>query len=148
MTTIQLLYLYTTKLYPGATGNQSSRSNVEIIEIELKKNSPFGFDSPVEDSGTIEDVVEPKTLKFLSKGVETLVEAYFWLNIIFCIAYTLSVLYKLVLPVLSFGFFEISPKSGKSSLPPPEDRQCLLLPNQDCAYLIGIDVTSAHFATM
>src|SRR5260363_75902 len=67
MTTIQLLYLYITKLYLGATGNQSSRSNVGIIEIELKESSLFGFDSPVEDSGTIEDIVEPPYFKVFVK---------------------------------------------------------------------------------
>src|SRR5260363_394249 len=148
MTTIQLLHLYITKLYLGATGNQSSRSNVGIIEIELKESSPFGFDSPVEVSGTIEDIVEPPYFKFLSKGVKTFVEAYFWLNIIFCIAYTLSFLHKLVLSAFLFGVFKISPKSGQFSLPPPEDQQCLLLPIWDCAFLIGVDITSDHFAAM
>src|SRR5260364_397428 len=124
MTTIQLLHLYITKLHHWSNWDPEFQIECGITEIELKKCSPFGFDSLVEVSGTIENVVGQYTLKFLSKGVKTLVEAHFWLHIIFCIAYTLPLLCKLVFSACSLGVFKILPKSGKYSLPPPEDQQC------------------------
>ncbi|KAF0542084.1 hypothetical protein F8M41_004781 [Gigaspora margarita] len=135
MTTIQLLYLYITKLYLGATGNQSSRSNIGIIEIELKESSPFGFDSSVEDSGTIEDIVEPPYFKVFVKRSGNFCRSI--LLVKYSILYSIYsfFLHKLVLLAFLFGVFEILPKSGQFSLPPPEDQQCtpsnlgLRLPN-------------------
>jgi len=117
MKILQLVYSYITKLYLVATGNQSSRSDVWITEIELKKISPFGFDSLVEDSGTIEEVVERKTLKFLSKVAEAIAEVYFWTYILFCKTYTLTVLYVLVLLHSPLDFSKFCQKVGNPAYP-------------------------------
>ena len=96
----------------------------------------MGLTLRVEDFVTIEQVVEQQLWGFLSEGVETLVETFFWSTVLFSKAYTLTLFQvgSLLCRLFDFAKFQQSEHFG---LLPPKDRYCLHHPFWECAYLIG-----------
>src|SRR6185312_9733043 len=80
-------------------------------EIEMKKNFLLmGLTLRVEDFVTIEQVVEQQLWGFLSEGVETIVETFFWSTLLFSKAYTPTLFASWVSFLLPIWLCEISTK--------------------------------------
>ena len=136
MQTLKLVYLYITKALSRSVLDKEFQIGCETTEIELKKISPFGFGSPGGSLRYYRKCSRATTLKFFVKSYGGLGRSSLLIRYIILQSITLMLFTSLVLFLFLLGLFEILPKSGKSSLFPPKDRQCLLRPNGEGTCLI------------
>src|SRR6185312_3717880 len=108
----------------------------ETTEIELKKISPFGFGSLGKRLRYYRKYSRATTLKFFVKSYGGLGRSSLLVRYVILQSITLKFFTSLVLSLFLLGLFEISPKSGKFSLPSPKDRQYLLRLNWEAVCLI------------
>ena len=138
MKTLKLIYLHTTKALSRSDLNQEFQIGCEITEIELKKISSSGFGSLGRRLRYYRRCSRAIILKFFVRSYRSLGRSRLLVRYIILQSIKLTLLKSLVLSIFLLGLFEISPKSGKFSLPPPKDQHCLHYPNWKGTYLIGV----------
>src|SRR5260363_214267 len=138
MKTLKLIFLHTTKALSRSDLDQEFQIGCEITEIELKKISSSGFGSPGRRLHCYRRCSRAITLEFFVRRYRSLGGSRLLVRYFIPQSIKLTLLKSLVLSIFLLGLFEISPKSGKSSLPPSKDQHCLCHPNWEGAYLIGV----------
>src|SRR5260364_339900 len=138
MKTLKLIYLHTTKALSRSDLDQEFQIGCEITKIELKKISSFGFGSPSRRLHYYRRCSRAIALEFFVRRYRSLDGSRLLVRFFIPQGIKLTLLKSLVLSIFLLGLFEISPKSGKSSLPPPKVWHCLRHPNWKSAYLIGV----------